>query len=193
AQSSGSPILSRPFIDAATGQENAELVAFPGRLAGRVTVNSYSEAYSAAGLLRQNIGAAPAARIDLIGGYRYFRYRENLSIRENLVSTNQGGLIPLGTTTDLVDRFVTGNDFHGAEFGMAGQWFWPTVSVELIAKMALGGLFRNSVISGNTVVTVPGLAPTTTAGGLLALPTNIGSRSNPGVGFLPGLNLNRTL
>src|SRR5438094_5485691 len=42
AQSSGSPILSRPFIDAATGQENAELVAFPGRLAGRVTVNSYS-------------------------------------------------------------------------------------------------------------------------------------------------------
>jgi hypothetical protein len=83
-----------------------------------------------------------------------------------------------------------GNDFHGGEFGLAGEWFWSTVSVELIAKAAVGGLFRHAVVSGNTVVTVPTLPPTTTPGGLLAAPTNIGSRSNAGLGFLPELNLN---
>lgn len=191
ADSSGSPILARPFLNAVSGLEDSQLVAFPNVLAGQVSVQSYSEAYSAAGLLRRNIGTGPLGRIDVLGGYRYLRYRENLAIRENLVSTDPGGLIPLGTTTDLVDRFAVGNDFHGGEFGFAGEWFVaPAVSVELLAKVALGGVFRHSAISGSTITTIPGLDPTTTAGGLLALPTNIGARSQSGFGVLPELNLN---
>lgn len=193
AESDGSQIISRPFFNPRTGQEDAELVSFPNRLAGRVTVASYSEAYSAAGLLRQPLVFDSASRIDVIGGYRYFRFRESLSIREQLVSINQGGVIPLGTTTDLVDRFNVGNDFHGAEVGLAGEWLWDMISVELLAKVALGGVTRHAVIAGNTIVAIPDDATTTTAGGLLALPTNIGSRSSSRFGVLPEINLNATL
>jgi hypothetical protein len=192
AQSDGSVILSRPFFDPRVNQnrENAELVAYPNRLAGAVTVDSYSEAYSAAGLLRQTFVGDEYGRIDLIGGYRYLRYRESLSIREQLLAINPGGLTPLGTTTDLIDRFLVGNDFHGGEVGMAAEWMWDIVSIELLGKVALGGIFQQSIIDGSTVVTIPDEPPTTTAGGLLALPTNMGARSQGRFSVLPELNLN---
>jgi hypothetical protein len=190
ASSTGIPILARPFINSNGLVEDSELVAYPGVIAGTVQVQSYSEIYSAAGLLRHNIGLGPLGRIDLLGGYRYFRLRENLSIRENLVSTNQGGVIPLGTTTDLLDQFRVGNDFHGAETGLAAELFWSRVSVELIGKVALGGVFRHADVNGRTITTIPGNTPTVAAGGLLALPTNIGSRSQSGFGLLPELGVN---
>jgi Putative beta barrel porin-7 (BBP7) len=191
-ESAGAPILSRPFLNVTSNLEDAELVAFPGVLAGRVAVRSYSEAYSAAALLRQNYSYVPSGRIDVIGGYRYFHWREELTIQENLVSIDPGGVIPLNTTTDLNDRFATGNDFHGAEFGLAAEYFWPTVSVELLAKVAIGGTFRSAAVGGATTVTIPGNPPQTTAGGLLALPTNLGSYSESAFGVLPELGLNMT-
>jgi hypothetical protein len=192
-QSLGTPIYSRPFFNVDSGEEDAELVALTDILAGRVAIASYSEAYSGATLLRHNIGRGETGRLDLLGGYRYFRYRETLQIRENLESIDQGGVIPLGTTTDLIDRFATGNDFHGAEFGLAAEFFFPSVFIELTAKVALGSAFRQAVISGNTVVTVPGDPSTTTAGGLLALPTNIGTYSDSTFGVLPELGLNTSI
>ncbi len=192
-QSPGSPILSRPFSNAISNQEDAELVAFPNVLAGRVRVNSYSEVYSGAMLLRHNLGQSEISRIDFLGGYRYFKLRETLSIRENPESIDQGGVIPLGTTTDLVDRFATSNQFHGAEFGLSAQFFLEMVTVELLAKVAVGGAFRQAVISGDTTVTVPGNPPIMTAGGLLALPTNIGTYSESTFGVLPEFGLNTTV
>jgi len=190
ASSTGLPILARPFINSTGLVEDAELVAYPGVIAGTVAVQSYSEIYSAASLLRHNIGLGPLGRIDFLGGYRYFRLRENLSIRENLVSTDQGGVIPLGTTTDLLDQFRVGNDFHGAETGLSAELFWSRVSVELIGKVALGGVFRHAEVSGRTITTIPGNTPTVAPGGLLSQPTNIGSRSQSGFGVLPEFGIN---
>jgi hypothetical protein len=194
-QSQGIPLLARPFFNATSNQEDSELVAFPNVLAGRVRVNSYSEVYSAAALVRHNIGSGDSGRIDFLGGYRFFKLRETLSIRENLESTDQGGVIPLGTTTDLVDRFATSNQFHGVEMGLSAQYFMSMVSFELLAKVALGSAFRQAVISGNTTTTVPGNTPITTAGGLLSQPTNIGTFSEKAFGVLPefGLNTNVAL
>ena len=192
-ESQGVPLLSRPFFNAVSNQEDSELVAFPNVLAGRVTVNSYSEIYSGAALVRHTIGWSDIGRIDFLGGYRYFKFRETLSIRENLESIDQGGVIPLGTTTDLIDRFATGNDFHGAEMGFSAQYFFPMVTIEALAKVALGGAFRKAVISGDTTVAVPGLAPTTTPGGLLALPTNAGAYTEATFGVLPEFGLNTNI
>jgi Putative beta barrel porin-7 (BBP7) len=168
-------------------------VAFPNVIAGRVTIESYSEVYSAAMILRHNIGLGPNGRIDLLGGYRYFKLRETLTIREALVSIDPGGVIPQGTTTDLIDQFATGNDFHGADLGVAAELFWPMVSVEILGKVAIGGAFQRAIVSGETTVVVPGNPAATTAGGLLALPTNIGSYSQAAFGVLPEFGLNTTI
>jgi hypothetical protein len=192
-QSPGSPILSRPFFNATSNQEDAELVAFPNVLAGRVAVNSYSEVYSGAMLLRHNLGQGEFTRLDFVGGYRYFKLRETLSIRENLESIDQGGVVPLGTTTDLLDRFATSNQFHGAEFGFSAFYDMELVTIELLAKVAVGGAFRQAAISGRTTTTVPGDPPLNTAGGLLALPSNIGNYSEATFGVLPEFGLNTTV
>jgi hypothetical protein len=191
-QSTGSPILARPFFNIGTGQEDAGLIAFPNVFAGSVTATSYSEVYSAAALLRNNIGMGPLGRVDVLGGYRYFRLRETLAIREHVVSTDPGGLVPLGTTSDLVDRFATGNDFHGAEVGLSSLFSCSRCSVELLAKVAIGGAFRKVAISGSTTTTLPNNPSTTTPGGLLALPSNIGSYPEAAFGVLPEFGLNTT-
>ncbi len=191
--SQGLPLLSRPFFNAQSNEQDAELVAFPGVISGRVTVDTYSEAYSGAIALRQNIGVGPRGRIDVLGGYRYFKLRETLSIRENLVSIDQGGVIPLGTTTELIDRFNTGNDFHGAELGVAAEFFWPAVTLELLAKVGIGGVFQQATIAGSTTVGVPNHPPIATAGGLLALPTNIGAYDVAKFGVLPEFAANLTV
>jgi hypothetical protein len=194
ASSNGVDIISRPFFNAVSGQEDAELVSFPGVLAGRVTVSSYSEIYSGAALIRQNLGLGSRGRLDLLGGYRYLRFRESLTITENLGSIDPGGLVPIGTTFDIEDRFSVANDFHGFDAGLSAEFFiGDRLTLELLAKAAIGEVTRRSTISGRSIVTVPANAPTTTAGGLLALPTNIGSRVDRDFGVIPEFGINGNL
>ncbi len=191
ANSDGSRILARPFYNAALGQEDSELVAFPAVLAGSVAVNSYSEIYSGAGLLRYNVGLGSRGRLDILSGYRYFRFRESLSIHENLESIDPGGLIPLGTTFDIRDRFDVASEFHGGELALSAEFFVNnSVTLEFLAKVAIGGTIRHSTITGQSIVTTPPNNATVTQGGLLALPTNIGSRKDRDFGVLPEFGIN---
>lgn len=185
ADSLGLPILSRPFLNANTLAEDAELVAFPGQLRGRVDVISSSNGYAGEVLLRQQLGISDLGWLDVLGGYRYFRWRESLAVREDLVSTNPGGLIPLGSRFQVFDDFATENNFHGGEIGVNAAYGRGIFTVELLAKVALGSLRRETFIAGRTTTTIPGLPPTTEAGGLLALPTNIGTRIDSEFGVLP--------
>jgi hypothetical protein len=188
--SAGSPILARPFVNAASGRADASLVAYPNVFAGGLTIESYSDMYSAAALCRRNLAARPNGRLDLLGGYRYFGLGEELSIRERSAAIDPGGLIPLGTLTDLVDEFSVSSDFHGAELGVSAEFGAARASVEFLAKMAIGGVFQAVDIRGETTTSIPGGPRTTTAGGLLALPTNIGAYRRQLFGFLPELGVN---
>lgn len=173
-QSPGTPILSRPFLNAVSGLQDAELVAYPSVLAGTVTVSGFSEASSASLSLRQNARSGPYGRLDLLGGYRFFRFHDATAIREQLTSTNPGGLVPLGTTTDLTDRFDTANNFNGAELGFAVELNRDMFLFEFQSKVAFGNMQQSTTINGQTITTIPGLLPTVSPGGLLALPTNMG-------------------
>jgi hypothetical protein len=190
AASNGDPILARPFFDVLAGQNDAELVAFPSIVDGRIDVTSASEMQSASLLLRKNLRRGPCWRADLLGGYRFFHFREALSIREQLVSTDPGGLIPLGTTFDLLDRFVTHNEFHGGEIGLATEWGRNCWSLETILHVALGNVHESVAAEGRTDVTVPQEPTIRSRGGLLALPTNLGEHSQNAFAVLPEANVN---
>src|SRR5262249_51829749 len=66
----------------------------------------------------------------------------------------------------------------GLDLGLTGDIAGGPWKLTWLAKAAIGGTFSATDISGATVTTVPGVGPATTAGGLLALPTNIGSRDS---------------
>jgi hypothetical protein len=132
-----------------------------------------------------------------MGGYRYFRFREALTIQEQVIARDPGGFVAFGTIFDLADRFTTENNFHGGELGVVADYYRDIFTLEILAKVALGNIRRRTTISGESTVTPPPLAGpmTMAAGGLLSQPTNIGTHTNDDFAVLPefGVNLRMAL
>ncbi len=125
-------------------------------------------------------------RVDLIGGYRFFRVDDSVTIDDS--TSTIGGLLAQ-TTFTANDRFVANNQFHGGEIGMSGQFYFGRGSLEAIAKIGLGNVHEVMRISGYSTVTTLGTT-STTVGGLLAQPTNIGKYSRNEFAVLPETSLN---
>ncbi|NLX56357.1 MAG: BBP7 family outer membrane beta-barrel protein [Planctomycetaceae bacterium] len=189
-----SPILARPFYNINLAREDAQLVAFEengnGVIEGSVWTETNSELHSVAVLLRHNLSNDRYRRFDLVGGYRYLRFRESLAIGEFLNSTDPGGVVPVGTTFGIRDEFTAENDFHGGEFGLdtllrRGCW-----DINILTKVAVGNMHQSGGAAGQTTITTPGGVPLVNTGGLLALPTNIGRSSWDEFAIIPELALN---
>ena len=192
---SGSPILARPFFDVNANLENARLASFPGIADGSITVASSSELHSVGLLLRHRLRSGSRGRIDVLGGYRYLRFREGLRIDENFVSTGAGGGIAVGTAIDVYDLFETKNEFNGGELGLAAKFDHDNWGLELLGKVALGNIHRTVNINGATTTTTPapGSTTNTATGGLLALPSNIAQTTENDLAVLPEFGANLTL
>jgi hypothetical protein len=174
ASGAGSPVLARPFFNSATGLPDSELVAFPGVVAGSVTVDSASSFLGAGLNCRHVLCCGCDYRLDVLVGYRYLRLTDDLTIAENLIATDPAGQIPLGTGIAVRDEFRTENNFHGARVGLAGQWNRGCLVAQLQTSVSLGDTQELVEIKGSTLVTVPGAGTAAYNGGLLALPTNSG-------------------
>ncbi len=195
-QSTGATILARPFFNAVTGLNDAELVSFPGVLSGRVRTNATSKLDGAAVRFRKIVccssrcGCSPLTcgptevqtRIDATVGWRYYQLNESLGIREDLTSldaNNPGTFV-------INDNFRTLNQFNGAEIGF--QWFGRRGRWSLDALMRLGiGNTRQLVTIGGSTQTTQNGQTTTATGGLLAQRTNIGTLTRNQFGIAPEL------
>jgi hypothetical protein len=197
--------LNRPFFNVQTGLQDSELVCYPGVVNGSVHVNADSDFQS--GGIRfvknycQREWCLPAGdccdkmirggyRLDWLAGYRYMRLDEGVMINEMLVSTNTGGVIPLGTTFDVQDNFQTDSEFHGADFGMMAQWRRGRWTLDVLGKTAVGNVHNSVSINGSTTTMVPNGPTTTNPGGLLAQGTNIGTYESDDFSIVPEASLN---
>ncbi len=157
-------IVTRPFFNAETGEEDTQLVNVPGELEGTVEVSA-SDDFSGAGVALQHrlwqccdpCGCGPSSQVYMLGGYRHYNYDSDLVITENLLVL-PGTTTPLvpGTTIFVQDQFSTENEFHGGELGFQGmrmQSFWW---VDGLCKVAVGSHRRRVTIDGQTINTVPG-------------------------------------
>ena len=209
--SNGYPLLARPFFDTDTSGlpgsrygQNAEAVAFPGKLAGRVTADASDYFESGGAHFRHNLccweccdcartaamraarapvtataAAERAFRLDVIGGYRYYGLSDNVSVQEQLVT-----LAPLagGEQINITDTFRTRNFFNGSELGLIADYYHGRWSLEASAKMSMGWNHEVTFINGATTLILPnGMVevppPPPPNGGLLGLYTNNGSYS----------------
>jgi hypothetical protein len=193
----GSRIIGRPFIDASNNNVEATyLVSFPGAFAGGITVANSSELYGMEILIMGNVCCSDWFSIDWIGGFRYLSLEEDLRINadstvlEGGVGFFQGEALDAGAVLTTRDSFDTKNRFYGGEIGIRaeirpGKRCFAYVN----AKVALGGTSRELSIDGSSNVvssTVNGTAP----GGLLALPSNIGTHSDTGFSAVPEIGVN---
>jgi hypothetical protein len=197
--SSGTPLLARPFFNAATGGEDAELTAtgpvpgIPGVLptSGMVAVSRSSRLWGTELNAVYNLCRGCRCNLDLLGGFRYLELDESLSIDEMIKVDPASPMFP-GTTFVLDDKFKTRNQFYGEQLGLRATMQRGRWGLELQGKLGLGVTHEVADVSGFTMVTPPGGATTTFPGGLLTQPTNIGHYDRDKFAVVPELGINLT-
>lgn len=194
--STGSPILARPFFNVLTGAEDSELVAFPGVLSGNVGVTTTSQLDGAAVRLRRQLfgnkgcgysqlacqSVPTSSRLDFTIGYRFWELDESLQVRERLQSQTASEAF------DLTDNFRTRNQFNGTELGFLWQGRRGWWSLDALMRLGIGNVHQTVTIDGSTQITENGVT-TTHQTGLLAQRTNIGTYDRDQFTIIPELGL----
>jgi len=174
--SNGIPIISRPFFNAVSQQQDAELVAFPAILAGSATVTGSSDLWGAEGNFSRCLRCGCNYIVRGFLGYRYLHLEDSLQIREDLTASDpNSNAAPFGTQITVIDRFRTTNDFHGGQVGVSGDYYNGRWILGFRGQMALGVTRQELQIDGSTQIVVPGGGSSIAPGGLLAQASNIGS------------------
>ncbi len=198
-----SQILARPFTNVGPSfpspTQDAAIVAFPdgfvlgpgtGTLDGSIDIRTTSNLQSAGALLRRLvwIDFTMQRRVDLLLGYRFFRLGDSVTINDQSTYIPTSGGVGM-TQFASQDQFSSRNLFNGGEIGLKAQSHHGRLSFELIAKCAFGNNQQLTYINGSSSQTTGG-STTQYAGGLLALPTNIGTHERNVFAVLPEADVN---
>lgn len=197
AQASQFPVISRPFFSANRDGEFVELVNFPNLVAGNLTVETPSTFGGLEANLRCNLCSKKSCcesrtfRVDLFGGPRWLNLDESVTITEDIIG--------LPTASDpflrnqqitVVDRFATSNNFYGGQIGLDAECRRNRWGLNMRAQLAIGGTHQNIDIQGSQrFVDLTNGTIQNFNGGLLALPSNIGSHSRGQFSVVPEFDL----
>jgi hypothetical protein len=184
----GAAVIARPFFNALSNSEDSELVAVGGLLAGTVLVNESSrlDGWEANGLF--NLCCSCNTRFDLLVGFRSLELNDGLTILEDLtVLPSVPGLG--GNHFQVADEFHTRSTLYAGQLGARLSYQYGSWDTNLTGKVALGSNHEEVAINGFTGLTPAGGATTVLSGGLLALPSNIGSYSRDVFAVVPEVGL----
>ncbi len=173
------------------GNPAGETTLNSGGLANVVSVSINSRLWGAEANSILSLWSSDRARVTGLVGFRYIDLNENLTLSEAVPDPATNGLAV------AVDGFGTRNQFYSGQIGARVEWTYGRWSLDATGKIALGSMHQVSNIAGATTVTNGAFGnPTgTTAGGLFAEPSNIGTTSRnvfavaPEVTFQVGYDL----
>lgn len=123
-------------------------------------------------------------RIDATFGVRWAQLDEGLRITEDLQTRDAQP-----TTFFLRDQFDTSNEFIGGDFGFIWEWEHRRLSLEILSRLALGSTRQRVRIAGSTLRDDGQQTESLAQGGLLALPSNIGSYTRDQFSVMPELGV----
>jgi len=167
SNSVGAPIIARPYTNT-SGAPTAQLLSFPN-----VSTNGTVDIYTNNSIWGWDIYARlrkirnRRLTLDFLGGFIWTQLIDDLDI----VAWN----IPSGAAgaTNTQDQFFCSNQYYAGLVGLDLEWCCGCLRLDLTGKMGLGSMVDSVTITGSTITPTP----TTYSGGLLALPTNIGTYS----------------
>jgi hypothetical protein len=171
--SSGAPGSTRLVIPIFRVDENREwrlTMASPGDFAGDVRESLGNSLHGVELNVARRIAGADGWRLDVLGGARYLRLRETLSLAGSSVALDAPDVF------DVTDVFETTNRFYGAQGGIKAEYARDRWFAQASAKVALG-VMRESLDVSGTLVTNDFNdlgAPQTFIGGVFTQPSNIG-------------------
>lgn len=202
AASLGDPILARPFFNVQTGTDASSIIAAPVVIEFGAPTNLQGEFHAEATSRAQSAGLSyrhlwwmdtnnPSNsfyRLNVLGGYRFFRLDEALNIVD--VVRPVGGVFAPGTEISRWDHFSTENQFHGGEIGLLMAMHYNRWSLELMSRVGLGNMHQVVHIDGRSQTVTPQLPPlppiiAVADNGLLAQQSNIGKHTRDRFAVIP--------
>jgi hypothetical protein len=180
----GSVPLSIPFFDASLGQENSIGIAGArdvNSLAGGAQVSVTTRVQSAELNGLRRIYEGPAARTDLLFGYRW------VGLDENLFFDTSSTVLGAGNTFRTSDSFRSSNDFHGLQVGLREQVYFGRLFFRATGLIAAGNVHQLTRMDGSLVTNdFSGTgALQRFNGGYLVLPSNTGHFATDRFAFSP--------
>jgi hypothetical protein len=160
-------LFGRPFTNAATGTQTAQLIASDvanPQTTGQLDLRSTSEVLVSDAFARWAIWRGCGHRLDFLAGYQFARIDEDLRI--DTFTQTTGTIFPTLAVTDV---FSMRNEFHGGHFGLLGQYQFGRVGLELRAKFAFGNMRETATISGHRISQTAAAARFEANRGLLAM------------------------
>jgi hypothetical protein len=186
----GTPVLARPFFNAATGAEDAIPFAFPNALAGRLDVGLSERLYGGDANVRYNYWRSSGydGRLDVLVGVRYLGLEEGLTFGQSSQTLTAPGTP--GTALALVESLRTTNHFYGGQVGLAYEGNVGAVFLNLLGKFAVGENRQGLSNGALTLLTDPtGTVTTFNNQGLLVQPSNAGRFTHRQTSFVPEVGL----
>lgn len=188
SQDNGNFVIARPIIDAGTG-DDASIITASDDQTGSVRISTALQLTSTGILYHDLFWANQFTRIDYLVGYRHAHLADRVRIDESITGVTGNGGIDAGDVVSRMDQFRTVNQFDGADFGLKGWWSKNgNLAITGLAKIAIGANNNNVIIDGITSVT-SGRDTTTSNGGVLAQPSNIGRVAQQQFGIVSEIGL----
>jgi hypothetical protein len=180
-------VLARPYIDALTNNNQADVVAFPGFLAGGIDVSSSLRFWGANAHVATCVYCENCFSVELLCGFRYY------DLKESLVITDRSTIVFAEfeeATRVRRDDFDTRNRFYGGEIGCRSELMLGTFFVNTKTLLAIGANHQSSFISGNTTFfDATGVPVEYEQVGLYALGSNSGRISQDAATVIPSLEV----
>ncbi len=192
--SSGSNAIARPFFEPFTGQQAAELVAFPDRFAGNIDVRFRTTLWGVEANIFENwnlgIPVTPGF------GFRYASLNDNLQIQQNTTALNapaltfNGASIPLSDSIRITDSYQTRNEFIGPQLSLRYEETVGLFTLGVTGKVALGSTTQTISIAGQSEhLSASGQTLASANGGFLATSSNIGTYNQSNFSAIPEIEL----
>lgn len=185
------PLLSRPFFNASTGMQTAQITAMPGVATGSITVDAQTSLWGAQADWRHNLLCGCWYRLDSLLGFRVVGLDEGLHVTEHatvvpgIEKEFPGFPFPAGTDIVVHDSFNTHNRFYGAQLGLDGELHHGRWSLDVRGTVALGDMHQVVNINGYQLIIPPNAPAQSFQGGLLALNSNSGHHARNTFAVVP--------
>ena len=209
-ESTGVPVLGRPFFNVQTNSQDQLIVAAPGLAfpdpvlgvpdptllldEAQIQTDTTSDLVAVGMLLRGNWVRRRCVRYDLLGGYRYMRFQEDFVFYQFQSFSDPTDANRTGDIT-LVDSFSTSSEFHGFDIGLESRWRRGAIEIDLLTKLSIGNMHQELKISGSNITNRPDDGNDDTPDvfendyGFLTAPSNIGRYSSDQFGVVPELGI----
>ncbi len=190
----GDPILARPFANARTGADDAQLLSYPGIVNGQLQSQYKRNALGIDPLVFFCLSSSQCRWLEFFTGFRFFYLRDSIELNER-ADLPAGGAIGPGTYFQIKDEFTATNIYTMVPLGLSwsgnrGKWIW-----NLRGDIGLGIVNQQVNVKGSTDTYVNDVLDSHQDAGLLALWTNRGHHKRTRFAWVPQLagNLRRQL